>query len=304
MGDQGVVRRQYWLWVTRPEFYAEEDGSDRVDLDPSTEADVGGWWTCHGETREGDFVLLYRTLPRSDIAYLIQAASDAYYIGDDPFAHQHAWDYGCDYQVLHKIQPPVTLAQLRAHSRLWEWSPLRQNFQRRAFLIAEEDWRRVAELAARDDSRFAAVCGANEGLSISPRSMSEERLEETLVGDLSLLKPFGYDVRLWAHPETGVTGRQYVCRGSGGRIDLLCYEQLSDRFVVIELKSVRANMNTFGQIASYVGFVKSNLANGREVVGLVVSRGTDARFADACAGFDRIRQINVEDLGIDLSQLH
>lgn len=38
--------RQYWLWVTRPEYYANDDGSDREDLDPQSGIDSDGWWTC------------------------------------------------------------------------------------------------------------------------------------------------------------------------------------------------------------------------------------------------------------------
>ena len=28
------VNRQYWLWVTRKEYYLNKDGSDYCDLDP------------------------------------------------------------------------------------------------------------------------------------------------------------------------------------------------------------------------------------------------------------------------------
>jgi len=38
--------RQYWLWVTRPDYYLDEDGCDREDLDPALGADSDGWWTC------------------------------------------------------------------------------------------------------------------------------------------------------------------------------------------------------------------------------------------------------------------
>jgi len=52
-------QRQYWLWVTRPEYYLDDEGNDSSDLDPSTEVDVGGWWTCHKNTRRGDLVFLW-----------------------------------------------------------------------------------------------------------------------------------------------------------------------------------------------------------------------------------------------------
>lgn len=70
------MARQFWVWVTTPEFYAEEDGADRADLDPEFEQSNDGWWTCHERTQPGDLVLLYRTAPRSDLAYLFEARSE------------------------------------------------------------------------------------------------------------------------------------------------------------------------------------------------------------------------------------
>ncbi|MGH9893040.1 MAG: hypothetical protein ACREA0_13820, partial [bacterium] len=84
--------RQYWVWVTTAEHYAEEDGSDREDLDPAAQSDPGAWWTCHRDTRRGDLALLYRTKPKMDLGYLIQAESDAYSIGDDRHASERGWD--------------------------------------------------------------------------------------------------------------------------------------------------------------------------------------------------------------------
>jgi hypothetical protein len=44
--------RQYWLWVTRQDYYLEDDGSDRELLDPTRSSDSGGWWTCHKNTKK------------------------------------------------------------------------------------------------------------------------------------------------------------------------------------------------------------------------------------------------------------
>ena len=75
--------RQYWLWVTRPEYYFDENGRDRADLDPASGVASDGWWTCHPDAKRGDLVLLWRTSPKSDIGYLIQVESDAYSIAED-----------------------------------------------------------------------------------------------------------------------------------------------------------------------------------------------------------------------------
>jgi hypothetical protein len=105
--------RRYWLWVTRPEYYRDEDGSPRGDLEPGN--DVGdGWWTCHKDTKAGDLVLLYRASPMSDIAYLIRAESDAFPLSDDEYARDHGWAYGCEHQSLFQFQTPLTFSRIKA----------------------------------------------------------------------------------------------------------------------------------------------------------------------------------------------
>jgi hypothetical protein len=133
-----VSNRGHWVWVTRPDFYAEADGSDRLELEPSEDYEPGGWWTCHESTKRGDLVLLYRTAPRSDVRYLIQAESDAYSLADDEFARQQGWAYGCDYRVLHKIDPPISLAELRGDEITSNWQADRVSFNGRSFFVPPE----------------------------------------------------------------------------------------------------------------------------------------------------------------------
>lgn len=102
--------RQYWLWVTRPDIYLDEDGNDREDLDPNSGVDSDGWWTCNKDTKKGDLVLLWRTSPKKDIGYLIQAESDAYSIAED---NDRGWEYGCDHQMLYKFYDPINIKELR-----------------------------------------------------------------------------------------------------------------------------------------------------------------------------------------------
>jgi hypothetical protein len=53
--------RRYWVGVTGPDYYLDEDGAERRDLDPGSGYEPGGWWTCHWKTEAGDLVLLYRS---------------------------------------------------------------------------------------------------------------------------------------------------------------------------------------------------------------------------------------------------
>ncbi len=149
--------RRFWLWVTRPQYYLDEDGSDRAELGPSARARRGEWWSCHEDTHKGDLILFYRTAPRSDIAYLVEAASNAYKLDpeevDDP-----NWEFGCYARVLRKFSQPLTLREIRADPKLQKWTPLRQNFQRQVFPIEQSYWQKLRQLLAkRNPNTFDGV---------------------------------------------------------------------------------------------------------------------------------------------------
>lgn len=70
--------RTCWLWVAHRESYLTEDGSDLPQLEPGATGEEGEpIWICHENTKEGDLILLYCAAPRSSIAYLLEATSDA-----------------------------------------------------------------------------------------------------------------------------------------------------------------------------------------------------------------------------------
>lgn len=280
---------QYWVWVTTPEHYLEDDGSDREDLDPSLQSDPDGWWTCHKNTKRGDLILLYRTTPKMDLGYLIQAETDAYSIAEDEYAYEQGWDYGCQYQVLYKFRHPLTLHDLRKDPYMEEWGAFRGNFQRRAYAVPLSVWQRLLNRMKQREPEFARFLKREGVQRVSTKIMLEEELEQRLAQNPAILQPFGYDLQ--------VRERQLVCRGHGGRIDLLCYDRRRKRYVVIELKSVRAGQNTFGQIATYLGWVEQHVSKGRAAEGLVIARGFDNRFLSAAATTDRVRYIDFEQLG-------
>jgi hypothetical protein len=80
----GATIGNRWIWVTGRDVYLDENGDERADLDPASNTDPDGWWTCHKDTRPGDLALLYRKAPRSDIAYLFEAASRPWTLGERP----------------------------------------------------------------------------------------------------------------------------------------------------------------------------------------------------------------------------
>jgi len=290
--------RQYWLWVTRPDYYLDEDGCDREDLDPTLGADSDGWWTCNKATKEGDLVLLWRTSPKKDIRYLIQAESDAYSIADD---NDKGWDYGCDYEVLYKFENSLHVKDLRQNPYFDEWGPLRCSFQRSNFKISLEYWDKLNNLLSLNNPEYKEFIEKTQRQPIAESIGLEKELEDALVANLVILKRFGYNLELYDDPISNQTGRQFICKGNGGRIDLLCYDRTQKRYVVIELKNVRASQNTFGQIYNYMGWVQDRIAKDVPVKGLVISRGYDTRFESALKISDRISHINVEELGFSVA---
>lgn len=185
--------RQYWLWATRPEYYLDEEGNEREELDPAHTEDADGWWTCHKNTKKGDLVLLWRSIIKKDIGYLIQVESDAYSICDDHYANEQGWDYGCDYRVLYKFSPSIGIRTLKNEPKLCEWTPLRVSFQRRAFPIDPADWLKLNRLLIHSQPVYGPFITKIEQEPILQKIVLEEQMEERLANQLTLLKPFGYN---------------------------------------------------------------------------------------------------------------
>jgi RecB family endonuclease NucS len=74
--------------------------------------------------------------------------------------------------------------------------------------------------------------------------------------------------------EKGILGRQY---STGiGIIDLLCIDK-DKKFVVLEIKKEKGSDITVGQITRYMGWVKENLANNKEVRGIIIVHEVDEK---------------------------
>ena len=94
--------------------------------------------------------------------------------------------------------------------------------------------------------------------------------------------------------ETGLTlfesegrrGRQYPT--DVGVIDLLCCKPNGD-FVVVELKRGRGSDIVIGQISRYMGWVKEHLAEGRNVLGIILAADADDAMQYAVAANPNIR---------------
>jgi hypothetical protein len=275
--------RRYWLWVTKPEYYLEEDGSDRQELEPGG----GTSWSGHADTRTGDLILLWRTRPRCDIGYLLEATSDASWGADNEWT-----GYWCDVRPLYKFENPVTISDLRDDPHLSEWGVLKASFQKATFGLDVDTWEHLNRLCARKNAGYSAFRAKIEGERIARPVLLEIDLENRIAADPGILTPFGYDL--------SIEGRQVICGGLG-RIDLLCYDRGTKSFVVIELKNRSADGGTLTQIQTYMSWVEDKLPGGQDVRGIVVSRGSDARFRAILKMVNRsermVEQIDVESLG-------
>jgi hypothetical protein len=222
--------RRYWVWVTRPEYYLEKSGADRECLDPKSDVDAGGWWTCHANTQKGDLVLLYRSKLKRDIGYLIQTESDANSIADDQYASKQDWEYGCDYRPLYKFENPVTLQDMRGNPYLHDWGAYGGNFQRRVYEIPLEHWQRLNQTASEKNPGYGNFLARVQQSIIVKSIRLEEDLEEELIRNLGRLKPFGYDLELcafllMAYPGSNLSVKEmgaYRCASLRSKKETLC----------------------------------------------------------------------------------
>ncbi len=105
----------------------------------------------------------------------------------------------------------------------------------------------------------------------------EEYLENFIVKNWNSID-FGESLSLYFDDE-GTPAQQYPT--SEGFIDLLA-KDIDGNFVVIELKKGRSNQQVVGQILSYVGWVKNNLADkDQKVRGIIVAADGNRALLDA-----------------------
>lgn len=105
-------------------------------------------------------------------------------------------------------------------------------------------------------------------VEIVPRM--EQLLEDFLEKNLEHLEK---GLKLY-HDDNGIPGRQYST--DVGIIDLLCIDK-DKKFVILEIKKEKGSDKAIGQITRYMGWVKENLANNKEVRGIVIVHEIDKK---------------------------
>jgi hypothetical protein len=99
--------------------------------------------------------LLYRTSPRCDIAYLIEALSDAYSVAGDRYAARQGWTYACEYESVCKFANPLTITQLKRDGRFDIWGAFKSHFRQRVYRIDDTVWDLLRKTLVRENAEFA-----------------------------------------------------------------------------------------------------------------------------------------------------
>ena len=225
-------------------------------------------------------IYLYRTAPKKDIKYVLQAMSDAYPMPEEDYEPDEPnWEWVCDIRFVEIFENPVSFNAMRKDPILREWQAVKCSMQKGEFRMSPEQWHRVYQLAYGDDIALLPPPTTElSKYSIPVEFKLENEVEEIVEKKLSVLfREDGYDLELFVH-EDGRSGRQFWCPEMGGRIDLLAVDKKAGTLVVIEIKKDRAGRDVLSQIASYIGYVKKHIADGRSVMGFVVCKETDKKF--------------------------
>jgi len=125
-------------------------------------------------------------------------------------------------------------------------------------------------------------------IEIVPRM--EQLLEDFLEKNLEHLER---GLKLY-HDENDIPGRQYST--DVGIIDLLCIDK-NKKFVILEIKKEKGSDKAIGQITRYMGWVKENLANNKEVRGIVIVHEIDKKLEYSASV---LRNVEVKYYKIDL----
>ncbi len=281
----------HWQWVAKPENFLDEDGREKESLEPRETLESGGWWTSHKDTRFGDLILLYRAgkkegVTYQDLKYLLIATSHAYSIEDDEYAFEHGLTYGCDYKPLFKFENSISLNEMKNEEYLEGWNALTSNFNRLTYKTDQRHWDHLMRLFKERNPDFDL-----DDLKIQETIDDLKKqydLVEALYENINILEKLGYNLE--------TIDRQVVCKGDGGRIDILTKEKETGDFVLIQLKNSRSSKATFNQISKYMAWTNDNLSNGEKVKGIVISNSYDDEFKSAVDGDANIEYIDLSDV--------
>jgi hypothetical protein len=164
-GKQPRQSGRVWIFVV--------DSGNKQDLNDLDHLDAI-LWGSNPNARRGDLVLMYRTAPHSDIAYVFTAASDAREAKRGDRA-----DAKYVIQLSDKVQlvNPIKLAHIRANRALSKWS-FAHNVQgvmrRRKDVLEEGAWPALRQLIVKNNQYVAPVLRAISPIGSRSRKQSQK----------------------------------------------------------------------------------------------------------------------------------
>ncbi len=258
-----------WLWVIRESDATVREVGDR------------GWWTCSPDTRAGDRALIYRTAPHSDIAYLVQATTDAFPVEPGHGLPPARSDAACDYVVLQCFERPLTIGAMREDASLTGWSALRISFRGGVHPVPDRVWRRLlTQLGAASSELLAGRMHVFRRESDIQQCLVEEPDRFERVG-LPRLRLVSKELRL----------------PSRRRPDLV-FRTSTGRLIVVELKQGRVHLAAVEhQLADYMAELAEVYPGEAPPLGLVVGSTLDPDARTALSRLPGATFASLADLG-------
>jgi len=193
--------------------------------------------------------------------------------------------------------PKIQASSVRAHIKgLTANDPSRHHYRvsgRTALFVRQPDktllpFDVTAQRDTDDDEELDDEPDAadEEALQQSSEFVLEAHLEEFLVGNWKSIG-WGRPAEIWKGPG-GESGHQLVT--PVGRLDFLCCDRSTNGLIVVELKRGRPSDKVVGQVARYMGYVRTHLAEpGQPVDGLIIAHEADEPLRYAVAAIPRLR---------------
>lgn len=121
---------------------------------------------------------------------------------------------------------------------------------------------------------------------------TESLLEDFIVNNWNPIDFFGEEfskLEIVKDESGNVIGQQYDTHDIG-IIDLLCINQETGEYVVIENKrGPETSDDVIGQLARYMGWVKKNLAKEKKVIGIIITSGYDVKLLYAASVIPNVK---------------
>lgn len=118
----------------------------------------------------------------------------------------------------------------------------------------------------------------------------ESQLRDFIAQNIESIKINGKKIMLYVD-DLGRDGVEY--QTNVGFIDILTVDE-EGNFIVFELKRAKAPDSAVGQILRYMGWIKNNMASGKKVTGVIVSKKSDDKIKYAVSMVPEINLFEYE----------